>query len=108
MASYSFEREMRTAESETFAISADSAEIGRVDIHYGLDVVHATLCVPDNYSEDEVQDLIGEIDERLVMTAHPYREDFIATVWIGRQAGVYSEDQDEELEDDLEGNGHRE
>ena len=108
MPSYSFEREMRTAESETFVISADNAEIGRADIHYGVDVVHATLCVPDNFSEDDVQDLIGEIDERLVMTAHPYREDFVVTVWIGRQAGVYSEDRDDEFEDEPEGNGHRE
>jgi hypothetical protein len=108
MPGYSFEREMRTSESETFTISADSVEIGRVDIHYALDVVHATLCIPDNYSEDGVEDLIGEIDERLVMTAHPYREDFVVTVWIGRQAGVYSEDLEDELDDDVEGNGHRE
>jgi hypothetical protein len=108
MAAFTFEREMRTAESETFGIRADGADLGRVDIHFGIDVVHATLCVPDNYTEDEIQDLIGEVDERLVMTAHPYREDFIVTVWIGRQAGVYSEDKDEEFEEDLEGNGHRE
>ena len=109
MPSYQFERETRTSDSETFIISAEGAEVGRADIHYGLDVVHATLCVPDNYSEDDVQDLIGEIDERLVMTAHPYREDFVVTVWLGRQAGVYSEDYDEELEEeDVEGNGHRE
>jgi hypothetical protein len=107
MATFSFEREMRTAESETFAISAEGAEIGRVDIHFGLDIVHATLCVPDVYTEDDIQDLIGDIDERLVMTAHPYREDFIVTVWMGRQAGVYSEDTDEDFEDDVEGNGHR-
>jgi hypothetical protein len=108
MATYTFEREMRTAESETFSISADNAEVGRVDIHFGLDVVHATLCVPDTYSEDDIQDLIGDIDERLVMTAHPYREDFIVTVWMGRRAGVYSEDTDEEFEEEIEGNGHRE
>ena len=108
MPSYTFEREMRTAESETFAISADGVEMGRVDIHYALDVVHATLCAPDNYGADEIEDLIGEIDERLVMTAHPYREDFIVTVWIGRQAGVYSEDLDDEFEDEPEGNGRHE
>jgi hypothetical protein len=107
MATFSFEREMRTAESETFAVSADGTEVGHVDVHFGLDIVHATLCVPDTYTEDDIQDLIGEIDERIVMTAHPYREDFIVTVWIGRQAGVYSEDMDEEFEDDVEGNGHR-
>lgn len=105
MPSYAFERQMRTAESETFVISADSAEVGRADIHYGIDIVHATLCVPDDYSEEDIQDLIGELDERLVMTAHPYREDFIVTVWIGRQAGVYSEDLEDE--EDIEGNGHR-
>jgi hypothetical protein len=108
MATYSFERQMRTAESETFTINTDGSEIGRVDLHYALDVVHATLCIPDDYSEDDVQDLIGEIDERLVMTAHPYREDFIVTVWIGRQAGVYSEDLEDEFDEDVEGNGHRE
>ena len=108
MASYSFERETRTSNSETFIISTDGAEMGRVDVHYGLDVVHATLCVPDEYSEDGIQDLIGEIDERLVMTAHPYREDFVVTVWLGRQGGVFSEDYDEEYEDEPEGNGHRE
>jgi hypothetical protein len=108
MPEYSFERETRTSDSETFIISADASEIGRADIHYGLDVVYATLCVPDSYSEDDIQDLIGELDERLVITAHPYREDFVVTVWLGRQAGVYSEDYDEEEEEDVEGNGHRE
>jgi hypothetical protein len=108
MPSYQFERETRTSDSETFIISAGNDEIGRIDVHYGLDVVHATLCVPDSYSEDEIQDLISEIDERLVLTAHPYREDFVVTVWIGRQAGVYSEDYEEELDEEPEGNGHRE
>jgi hypothetical protein len=108
MPDYTFEREARTSDSESFAIKTGRAELGRVDIHYGLDVVHATLCVPDNYSDDDVEDLIGEIDERLVLTAHPYREDFVVTVWIGRLAGVFSEDFDDDLDDDVEGNGHRE
>jgi hypothetical protein len=108
MTSYRFEREARTPESESFVIVADDHEFGRVDIHYGPDVVNATLCVPDTISEDDIQDVIGEVDERIVMSANPFREDFIVTVWIGRQAGVYSEDYDEELEEDVEGNGHLE
>jgi hypothetical protein len=69
-------------------------------------------------SEDEIQELISEIDERLVMSNDPYREDFVVTVWVGRQAGVYSEEdleeeeeeeEQEEEEEELEGgNGHRE
>jgi hypothetical protein len=107
MPRYQFERESRTAESESFTVLSDDNEIGRVDIHYGQDVVSATLCVPDDYTEDNIQELIGEVDERLVMTAHPFREDFIVNVWLGRQAGVYSEELEEELEEDVEaGNGH--
>jgi hypothetical protein len=107
MASYQFERECRTPESEAYTILGDGNEIGRVDIHYGPDVVNATICVPDDYAESDIQDLIGEIDERLVMSANPFREDFVATVWLGRQAGVYSEEfEEEELEEEAEGNGH--
>ena len=44
----------------------------------------------------------------MVLNAEPYREDFIVTVWLGRQAGVYSEEiDDEEAEEEVEGNGHR-
>ena len=107
MPRYHFERESRTPPSEAFVVYADDNAIGRVDIHYGTDLANATLCVPDDFSEDNIQELIGEIDERLVITAHPYREDFVVTVWLGRQAGVYSEEFEEELEEDLEGDGHR-
>ena len=106
MPRYEFERECRTPHSEALIITADGNEIGRVDLHIGSDLVHATICVPDTYSEDEIQELISEIDERLVMSAEPFREDFVATVWLGRQAGVYSEEFDEELEEEMEGNGH--
>lgn len=108
MPRYQFERETRTPDSESYIVVADDKEFGRVDIHYGPDIVNATLCVPDTVSEDDLQDLIGEVDERLVMSAHPFREDFVVTVWMGRQAGVYSEDSDEEYEEDVEGNGHLE
>ncbi len=106
MPRYHFERESRTPHSEAFIIHADDNAIGRVDIHYGPDLANATLCVPDDFSEGDIQELIGEVDERLVMTAQPFREDFVVTVWLGRQAGVYSEEFEEELEEEMEGNGH--
>ena len=111
MPHYHFERESRTSHSESFVIYSDEKELGRVDIHYATDVTRATVCLPEDTSEDDIQDVIGEVDERLVMTADPFREDFVVTVWIGRQAGVYSEDFDDELlediEEDVEGNGHK-
>ena len=105
MASYHFERESRTPSSEAFTIRDDDTEIGRVDVHYGEDMAHATLCVPEDFSEEQLQELIAEVDERLVMTARPFREDFVVTVWLGRPAGVFSEDFDEELEE-ANGDGH--
>ena len=106
MPRFLFERELRTPQSESFVISGDDNVIGRVDIHYGADVVGATLCVPEDFSEDDIQELIAEVDERLVMSAEPFREDFVVTIWLGRQGGVYSEEIDEELEEDADGNGH--
>lgn len=105
MARFQFERESRTPHSESFTILTEEKEIGRVDIHFGDEIANATLCVPEDFSESDVQELIGAVDERLVMTAHPFREDFVCTVWLGRHAGVYSEELDEDFDDDLEGNG---
>ena len=93
MADFRFAREARTPHSEACSILADDKEMGRVDLHYGADLVHATICVPDDTSEDDIQEIIGEIDERLVMTAQPFREDFVITVWTGNEIGVYSDEE---------------
>jgi hypothetical protein len=77
-------------------------------------MAYATLCVGEGLSDDDLRDLIGEIDEKLVLTTDPFREDFVITVWAGREAAVYSdedfsdeEDEEEEDEEEMEGNGHR-
>jgi hypothetical protein len=109
MATYQFERETRTPNSETFVIETNGDEIGRVDLHYANSTAYATLCVPADFSDDNIEELIGEIDERLVMSWEPLRDDFIVTVWAGREVGVFSEtgdddddDDDEDDEDDVE------
>jgi hypothetical protein len=111
---YSFEREYRTAYSEGYTLLEDENEIGRVDLHFTSSATHATLCVPESHTDEEIQELISEIDDQLVMSHDPYREDFVVTVWAGRPAGIYSDedewDADEEEEDDeeeVDGNGHR-
>jgi hypothetical protein len=110
MPDYNFERECRTEHSESFLIESDEAEFGRVDLHYTPSIAYATLCVPRGTSEDDIQELISEIDERLVLSNDPYREDFVVTVWQGEETGVYSEEEfeDEEEEEEGNGNGHHE
>jgi hypothetical protein len=101
MADYNFERECRTPHSESYSIESENGDdVGRVDVHFTGNTVYATLCVSEGLTEDDVQELIGQVDERLVMTADPYREDFQVTVWTGRESGVYSdEDEDDDDED---------
>jgi hypothetical protein len=100
MATYNFEREARTPQSEAFVIEAGGEEIGRVDLHYAGNTAYATLNVPADMDDDAIEELIGEIDERLVMSWEPLRDDFIVTVWAGREVGVFSESGDDDEDDD--------
>jgi len=102
MSDYTYERDARTAYSEAYTIEIEGEAIGRVDLHYAASGVHATLCVPEEYDDDDIQDLIADVDERLVLSHDPDRFDFVVTVWRGTPAGVYSEDDEEE---DNGGNG---
>jgi len=100
MPDYRFEREARTAHSEQWVIETLEHSIGRVDIHFTSSAAHATLAVHVSVDDDEEQQLIAEIDERIVLSADPYREDFIDTVWRGEEAGVFAEDADEAAVDE--------
>lgn len=108
MSNYQFERESRTPYSECYFIGSANGRIGRVDLHYTTGgVAYATLCIPERLTEDEVRELIEEVDEQIVMTADAYREDFVVTVWAGREIGTYSDEDFEEEEEEAEENGHR-
>src|SRR4030067_1439179 len=101
------ERECRTPQSESYIVELDEEEVGRVDIHFSPSVAYATLCVAESLSEEDVRELISEIDERLVLTTDPFREDFVVTVWTGKEASVFSdEDLLDEEDEDEGGNGH--
>ncbi|MEE8374280.1 MAG: hypothetical protein V3R87_11225 [Dehalococcoidia bacterium] len=100
MPGHRFERECRTAHSEAYVITADDNRLGRVDLHFTPSIVYATLCVGGDTTTDEIQDLIDIIDEELVMSADVPRDDFIVTVYQGREAGVFSDEEFGEDEED--------
>jgi hypothetical protein len=100
MAEYRFERECRTAHSEAYLIVTGDEQVGKVDIHFTPSIVYATLCVGENISQDDIQDLIDTIDEDLVMSANVARDDFIVTVHQGREVGVFSDEEFEEEEEE--------
>ncbi|MFQ5427262.1 MAG: hypothetical protein ACE5EV_09285 [Gaiellales bacterium] len=104
MSGYTFERECRTENSESYIVELDDEEVGRIDLHFTPEVSYGTLCVIERLSEDDVKELISEVDERLVISNDPFREDFVITVWVGRETRVLSdEDFGKGGEDDLDG-----
>ncbi len=110
MTDYAFERECRTPHSESYIIKSGEDEIGRVDIHFTPSMAYATLCVGEDMTEEDLRELALEIDERLVLTTDPFREDFVVTVWAGREAAVFSDEDledEEEEEEEIEGDGRR-
>jgi hypothetical protein len=105
VADFHFERVTRTPYSESYTIEGDEGTVGRIDLHFTNGPAYGTLCVGENFTEDEIQELVGAIDEKLVMTADQYREDFVVNVWAGRAGGTYSdleEDEEDEDEEDLD------
>ena len=102
-----FERTVRTESSEILNIYGGARRVGRVDLHYARFEVHATLLLDVDLGDDELQQLIDQIDEELVQTHDPEREDFLVTVFKGEELGFYSdefesedEEEDEEEEED--------
>jgi hypothetical protein len=102
MPTYTFEREARTPFSESYTVKDNGRDAAHLDLHYG-EIVYATLCIPLGVDDDGLEELIAEIDERLVLTTDPYREDFVVTVWRGARVGVYSEETDEDEDEDTNG-----
>ena len=98
-----FERQVRTESSEIFAVYGGARRIGRVDLHYGRFEVNATLMLEVDLTDDELQQLIDQMDEELVQTHDPEREDFLVTVFKGEELGFYSDEfEGEESDDDEE------
>ena len=61
MTEYHFEREARTPYSEAWTVEDGGDPVGRVDLHFTpAGTVYATLCVPPDFDDDDLQDLIGE------------------------------------------------
>lgn len=105
MAEYKFVREARTPYSESYSIEDAEHSLGRVDLHFTSSVAYGTLMVQEAIADEEIEDLIGEIDEQLVMTADPYREDLVMTVWRGEEVGVFADDSlsdDDDDDDDID------
>lgn len=86
-----FERECRTPYSEAYSIISGDAPIGRIDLHLTPNVVHATLCIIEAYSTDQIRELIQAFDQDIVGALGVEREELIVHVFQGSELGVFGD-----------------
>jgi len=94
-------RVVRTETSEVYIIWQDDTRLGQVDIHYGYDLIHATLVLERDLDADEQGDLVDQMDQDIVSSHLPQfaREDFLVTVYRGTELESFS-DGEPEVDDD--------
>ena len=85
-----FERECRTPYSEVYTIYDDDQPQGRFDVHFCGNIIHATLCVSERFTTDEIHDLIKDLDDDVLDAIGLVRDDFVVHVHQGREVGVFS------------------
>src|SRR4030095_8328721 len=96
--------------SEGYLLFDGSDRLGRIELHFTPSVVYGTMVIERELEEDDGLDIIEQADDELVMTADVPRDDFIVSVYQGRDVGTYSDDyfeDDEEDEDEDDNHGGR-
>ena len=68
-------------------------------MHFYGRIIHATLCVSERYTTDEIQDIIADLDDELLDAIGLERDDFVVHVHQGREVGVFSGSAFEEGEE---------
>ena len=98
-------RVVRTESSEVYIIWQDDVRLGQVDLHFGWDLIHATLIVERDLTSEQQADLVDLIDQDVVSSHLPRfaREDFLVTVFKGQELDPFSDGPDaEDLDDEDE------
>lgn len=98
-------RVVRTDTSEVYIIWQNDVRLGQVDLHLGMDLIHATLIIEKDLTPEQQADLVDQIDQDVASSHLPQfaREDFLVTVFKGAELESFS-DGEPEIEDDEEEN----
>jgi hypothetical protein len=95
-------RVVRTDTSEVYIIWQEDTRLGQADIHYGYDLIHATLVLEKDLTPEQQGDLVDQIDQDIVSSHLPQfaREDFLVTVFRGTELESFSDGEPDVDEDD--------
>jgi hypothetical protein len=98
-------RVVRTSSSEIYIIWQDDVRLGQVDIHFGEDLIHATLILEKELGADLQADLVDQLDQDVVSShlSQFERENFLVTVFRGTELESFSDGEpDVEEEEDAD------
>ncbi len=94
-----FDRQFRTPNSEGYHMMTGTTRVGTVDLHFTSTTVHCTLVLEQELEREDLAKLIEQIDEDLVLSADTPRDDFLVSVYVGKEVGFFNDsfraDQDE-------------
>ena len=89
MARYDFRREVRTPYSECYIVSERETVVGRLDIHYTDDTVHASLNIEESVDPERIRDLLDGMAEDLLEAVGIARRQVLVHIHQGRDLGVH-------------------
>jgi hypothetical protein len=87
-----FDRQFRTSTSEGYYLVLDTTRIGSLDLHFTSTTVHCTLVLERELPSSDLAKLIEQIDEDLVLSADTPRDDFLVSVYVGKEVGFFNDD----------------
>jgi hypothetical protein len=87
-----FDRQFRTSTSEGYYLVLDTTRIGSLDLHFTSTTVHCTLVLERELPSSDLAKLIEQIDEDLVLSADTPRDDFLVSVYVGKELGFFNDD----------------
>ncbi|SRR5689334_14284604 len=86
-----FDRQFRTPNSEGYHMMLGTNRVGTVDLHFTSTTVHCTLVLERELATDDLAKLIEQIDEDLVLSADTPRDDFLVSVYSGKEVGFFND-----------------
>jgi len=87
-----FDRQFRTSTSEGYYLVLNTTRIGSLDLHFTSTTVHCTLVLERELPSSDLAKLIEQIDEDLVLSADTPRDDFLVSVYVGKEVGFFNDD----------------
>ena len=104
MTIYTLQREIRTPHSESyFVVDGEDRDVGRLDVHYPQGMVHASLIVRENLTDEDLSDIVNRFIQEMNQLVGVDGIEVAVHAFQGHERGVF---HNEDLNDRRNGNGH--